>query len=424
LAIIIIFILGYTAIAFEKSLRINKAAVALITGVLCWTIYILLTNEKQVVIEQLVQHLGEIAQIIFFLIGAMAIVEMIDVHNGFEIITKRINTSSKRKLIWILGIISFFLSAVLDNLTTSIVMISLIRKLVQEKNDRLVLAALIVIAANAGGAWSPMGDVTTTMLWIGGQVTAVNIIVKLILPSLVCLLVAILILQFTFKGTIQKPSNAGFDTSISRYIELVRNIVFGTGISVLLLVPAFKVLTHLPPFMGILAGLGVMWIITEIIHRDIDENDRKNYSVAYTLRKIDTPTILFFLGILLAVAALESAGQLIQLAGWMEKNIKNQNAIVMIMGFLSSIIDNVPLVAAAMGMYSLEQFPTDHYFWEFMAYCTGTGGSILIIGSAAGVAAMGIEKIDFMWYLKRISWIALLAYISGALTYMLMNAAV
>jgi NhaD family Na+/H+ antiporter len=421
--IVIIFILGYLAIAFEKSLRINKTATALVTGVLCWTTYIILTNEKEGVVEQLIHHLGEISQILFFLLGAMTIVEIIDTHNGFELITNRINTTSKRKLLWIIGIISFFLSAVLDNLTTAIVMISLIRKLVNDKNDRLILAALIIIAANAGGSWSPIGDVTTTMLWIGGQVTAVNIIIKLIIPSLVCLLVALILLGFIFKGTIQKPADR-VQEKFSHTTVFRRNIVFGTGITVLLMVPVFKMTTHLPPFMGMLAGLGVMWIITEIILRNEDENNKKNFSVADSLRRIDTPTILFFLGILLAVAALQSTGQLTLLAGWMDNNIKNQNLIVMSIGVLSSVIDNVPLVAASMGMYSLEQFPADHYFWEFLAYCAGTGGSILIIGSAAGVAAMGIEKIDFMWYLKRISWIALLAYISGAVIYMLMNATI
>ena len=418
----IIFILGYLAIAFEKSLRINKTATALVTGVLCWTTYIILTNEKEGVVEQLIHHLGEISQILFFLLGAMTIVEIIDTHNGFELITNRINTTSKRKLLWIIGIISFFLSAVLDNLTTAIVMISLIRKLVNDKNDRLILAGLIIIAANAGGSWSPIGDVTTTMLWIGGQVTALNIIIKLIIPSLVCLLVALILLGFFFKGTFQKPADR-VQKKFSSNTVFRRNIVFGTGITVLLLVPVFKMTTHLPPFMGILAGLGVMWIITEIILRNEDENNKKNFSVADSLRRIDTPTILFFLGILLAVAALQSTGQLTLLAGWMDNNIKNQNLIVMSIGVLSSVIDNVPLVAASMGMYSLEQFPADHYFWEFLAYCAGTGGSILIIGSAAGVAAMGIVKIDFMWYLKRISWIVLLAYFSGAVAYMLMNAA-
>lgn len=413
--IIAAFVIGYLAIALEHSIKINKAASALITGVLCWTVYILFSENKESIVENLLHHLGDLSQILFFLLGAMTIVELIDAHDGFEIITKRITTRNKKRLLWIIGILSFFLSAVLDNLTTSIVMISLVRKLVADKKDRMFFAGAIIIAANAGGAWSPIGDVTTTMLWIGGQITAVNIIVKLILPSLACLIAPLLVMQFFLKGQVQLPKGnfeAATDTS-----ELHRKIVFFSGISVLLFVPVFKTITHLPPFMGMMIGLGVLWIIVELLHSDKDEEDRKNYTVAYALRKIDSPSILFFLGILLAIAALQSTGQLNILATAMNDYIGNQDLIVMSIGLLSAIVDNVPLVAAAMGMYTLDQFPTDHYFWEFLAYCTGTGGSVLIIGSAAGVAVMGIEKIDFLWYLRRISWLALIGYFAGAVVY-------
>jgi len=417
LLIIATFIIGYIAIAFEHTIKINKAASALITGVVCWTFYIVFTGNKDLVVENLLHHLGGLSQILFFLLGAMTIVELIDAHDGFEIITKRITTKNKKKLLWIIGLLSFFLSAVLDNLTTAIVMISLVRKLIADKHDRLLFAGCIVITANAGGAWSPIGDVTTTMLWIGGQITAGNIILKLILPSLVCMVVPLTVMQYFLKGEVQKPQEKFEDSGTTN--ESHRKIVFFTGITIFLLVPVFKTLTHLPPFMGILLGLGILWIVVEILHSDKDEADRKNYTVAYALRKIDSSSILFFLGILLAIAALESTGQLQQLARVMDDKIRNQNLIVMTIGLFSAVVDNVPLVAASMGMYPLQQYPTDHYFWIFLAYCTGTGGSVLIIGSAAGVAIMGIEKIDFIWYLKRISWLALIGYFAGAIVYIL-----
>jgi len=417
LLIIATFIIGYIAIAFEHTIKINKAATALITGVICWTFYIVFTEDKNIVDNNLLHHLGEQSQILFFLLGAMTIVELIDAHDGFEIITKRITTTNKKRLLWIIGLLAFLLSAVLDNLTTSIVMISLVRKLMVDKKNRLMFAGAIVISANAGGAWSPIGDVTTTMLWIGGQITASNIIVKLILPSLVCMIIPLTVMQYFLKGVVQKPSEKFEDAETPN--ERHRNIVFFTGITIFLLVPVFKTVTHLPPFMGILLGLGILWIIVEILHSDKDEADRKHYTVAYALRKIDSSSILFFLGILLAIGALESTGQLLRMAQAMNKVIGNENLIVIIIGLASSIVDNVPLVAAAMGMYSLQQYPADHYFWEFLAYCTGTGGSILIIGSAAGVAIMGIERIDFIWYLKRISWLALIGYFAGACVYIL-----
>jgi Na+/H+ antiporter NhaD/arsenite permease-like protein len=419
--IIVIFIIGYAAIAFEHTIRINKAASALITGVLCWTLYILTAGDKHFISAQLSEHLGELSQILFFLMGAMAIVELIDAHDGFEIITQKIKTKDKGRLLWIIGLFSFILSAVLDNLTTTIVMVSLVRKLVVHEKDRWMLAGLIIIAANAGGAWSPIGDVTTTMLWIGGQITAWNIIIKLIIPAFFSMLIPILLMRLVFKGKIEKPNQSFSRGAATATTKKERMIVFVTGIVLLLLVPVFKTVTHLPPFMGMMIGLGFMWIITEVIHSGKGEEDRKNFTVAYALRKIDTPSILFFLGILLAIAALESAGHLKLAAGWMDTHLKDQNIIAGSIGLLSSIVDNVPLVAATQGMYDLAMYPADHYFWEFLAYCTGTGGSILIIGSAAGVAAMGLEKINFIWYLKRIGWLALIGYIAGAIVYVLQS---
>jgi Na+/H+ antiporter NhaD/arsenite permease-like protein len=417
--IILVFILGYTAIAFEHTIRINKAATALITGVLCWTIYIFLSDSKDQVTGQLTGHLGELSQILFFLMGAMTIVELIDVHDGFEIITQRIKTTDKKKLLWIIALLTFILSSILNNLTTAIVMVSLVRKLMNDKKDRRMMAGIIIIAANAGGAWSPIGDVTSTMLWIGGQVTPVNIILKLFLPSLVCLIVPVLVVQPRFKGSFQYPEEKLKTGTNALTTPLQQKIIFLTGIGIILLVPVFQAITGLPPFMGMLIGLGIMWLVSEIIHSDKEEQDRMHFTVSYALRKIDTTSILFFLGILLAVASLASTGQLVKTASWLDNNLKDQNAIAIAMGLLSSIVDNVPLVAASMGMYDMKHFPTDHYLWEFLAYTTGTGGSALIIGSAAGIGAMGIERISFFWYLKRVSWLALLGFFAGALVYIL-----
>ncbi|HNW69597.1 MAG TPA: sodium:proton antiporter NhaD [Bacteroidales bacterium] len=420
LFIIIIFLFGYLAIATEHSIKINKAATALLTGVLCWTVYILFAPDKDVVSEELTAHLGELSGILFFLLGAMTIVELVDAHDGFEIITSRITTTNKRKLLWIIAFITFFLSAILDNLTTTIVIVSLLRKLIRDDKDRLLFAGIVVIAANAGGAWSPIGDVTTTMLWIGGQITAFNIIAKLIIPSLICIIIPLIFLTFKMKGTIETPVR-GASFNKSGLTSTQKSIVFFSGISILILVPVFKTVTHLPPYMGILIGLGILWVITEVIHGRKEEEDKHIYSVVHALRKIDSPSILFFLGILLSIAALQSLGVLTQLSSWMTVNLRNENIIVMAIGLLSSIVDNVPLVAASQGMYTLSQYPVDHYFWEFLAYCTGTGGSVLIIGSAAGIAAMGIEKIKFFWYLRNISLLALAGYFAGALAYILQH---
>jgi Na+/H+ antiporter NhaD/arsenite permease-like protein len=411
--IIGIFVIGYIAIAAENLIKINKAATALVTGVLCWVVYIIASPDKERISEQLTGHLGELSGILFFLMGAMTIVELIDVHNGFDVITKRITQTSKRKLLWIVSLITFFLSPALDNLTTTIVMVSLIRKLLQAPEDRIMFCGMVIIAANAGGAWSPIGDVTTTMLWIGNQITAANIVKQLILPSLVCMLLPLLILSFQLKGTAERPvSNA--NNNGHQVPERTKYIILFSGIIILLLVPVFKTITHLPPYMGILIGLGILWIITEIMHGNKDGEEKHVLSVAYAVRKIDTPSILFFLGILISIAALQATGILTTAAHWMDSHFKNVNIIVLAFGLLSSIIDNVPLVAASQGMYGLDKFPTDHYFWELLAYCTGTGGSVLIIGSAAGVAAMGMEKISFFWYLRKISLLALIGYFAGA----------
>lgn len=417
--IITIFIIGYAAIALEHNIKLNKAASALITGVLVWTIYILFFPDKHLINEQLTEHLGELSGILFFLLGAMTIVELIDAHDGFNVITDKITQTNKRKLIWIVSFITFFLSAILDNLTTTIVVVSLLRKLIKDENDRMFFVGTVVIAANAGGAWSPIGDVTTTMLWIGGQITTLNIILKLIIPSLFCLIVPLIFISFKLKGNVERNfSEISNEKPLSKKHQ---QIVLFSGVVILILVPVFKTLTHLPPYMGMLLGLGILWVITEIIHGNKDEEDKHNYSVVHALRKIDTPSILFFLGILISISALQSTGILVNLAEFMTEKIGNENIIILSIGLLSSIVDNVPLVAAAQGMYSLTQYPTDHYFWEFLAYSTGTGGSALIIGSAAGVAAMGMEKIKFFWYIKKISWPAIIGFFSGAIVYILQD---
>lgn len=405
--ILIIFIAGYLAIAFEEPLRVNKAASALITGVLCWTTHIIHSTDAHAVTETLQHGFGEIASILFFLMGAMTIVELIDSHNGFDIITQQINTKSKRQLLFLVAIITFFLSALLDNLTTAIVMTSLCVKLLPQKEDRLWFAGAIIIASNLGGAWSPLGDVTTTMLWIGGQITPLNIILTLFIPCIIGCIVPVWIIAARFKGkTLETiPVN---DTTQAEKRE--GKIILIAGLGFLLFVPLFKSLTHLPPFMGMLLALGIMWVITTIIHKNKEAEYKEKYTVARALQKIDTPSILFFVGILLAVAALQSSGLLKTMAAFLSDHFKNDYVIGTILGLLSSVVDNVPLVAASQGMYDLSAYPTDHPFWEFLALTTGSGGSTIIIGSAAGVAVMGIEQIDFIWYLKKISWIALTAF--------------
>jgi len=427
-----IFIVGYLFIALEHTVKIDKAATALLTGTLCWVIYILgrdafvpnIPSEESVhfVVESLRENLGEISEILFFLLGAMTIVEIIDAHEGFSVITDKITTTNRVRLLWILSILTFFLSAALDNLTTAIVMSALLRKLIHDKQDLWMFAGLLIIAANAGGAWSPIGDVTTIMLWIGGQVTAMHIIKEIFLPSLVCLLVPLTMVSFKFKGNIVKPKDEDcFHTQNFEVGNFDKNLVFAIGIGALLFVPVFKTITHLPPFMGVLLGLSVVWITTEILHRNKSVEEKKTLAISNVLRRIDTPSILFFLGILVAVGALQSAGHLADMSRLLDDNFESIYAVNSIIGVLSSIVDNVPLVAGTMGMYSLDTYPPDSDFWELLAFCAGTGGSILIIGSAAGVAIMGILKIDFMWYLKHISLLAILGYIAGILTFMLVN---
>ncbi len=466
---IVIFVLGYLAIALEHPLRVDKAASALVLGVLVWTVLILdvsgilnlgystawehfqnsslmtefiqnnpdadlLERMRYFIIDnQIIEHLGEISEILFFLLGAMTIVETVDQHEGFKIITDKITTTNKVKLLWIISVLTFFMSALLDNLTTTIVMVALLRKLIADKKSRWFFASMIVIAANAGGAWSPIGDVTTIMLWIGKQVTAGNIIVMVIVPSIFNMIFPLLIVSAYMKGHVEKPEitdeNAeNFTTMFERKLMLIM------GVGALLFVPVFKTTTHLPPYMGMLFGLGIIWITTEIMHRNKSHEDKRKLAIFGVLRRVDVPTIFFFLGILSAVAALQVAGHLHLLSEFLDKNVHNIYGINAAIGILSAIVDNVPLTAGAMGMYPvmteamvhasvepsyMHHFVQDGAFWELLAYAAGTGGSILIIGSAAGVAAMGLEKIDFIWYMKKISWLAIIGYIGGIFIYWL-----
>ncbi len=400
-------------------------------AVIIWTVFALFGPGFQH--DELIGHLGETSEILFFLLGAMTIVEIIDKHNGFRIITDKITTRDKRRLLWIISIVTFFMSAVLDNLTTTIVMIALLRKLIQDREERWFFAGMIILAANSGGAWSPIGDVTTIMLWIKGNVTTFKMIAQTFVPSLVSMLVPLTIISFTLKGEVTKPKLNLEDDPSSNITEKQSNLIFFLGVASLLFVPIFKTVTHLPPYLGILLGVGVMWLVTEIMHRGNKEN-YKNLNVATIIESVDVPSVLFFLGILMAVAALQSAGHLNMLAASLDK-IGNIYVIDLLIGLLSSVVDNVPIVAAAMGMYpvatpemvaastdpNLYHFLQDGAFWEFLAYCAGTGGSILIIGSAAGVAAMGMEKIDFIWYLKKISIWALIGYFAGGGVFILIS---
>ena len=416
-ALIVIFVLVYAAIALEHPLRINKSASALLGAGLLWTLYAVSQSDAHLVGEQLNESLMTTAQIVFFLMGAMTIVEVVDAHNGFEVITSKIKTKKLSTLMWMVGFVSFFLSAILDNLTTTIVMVSLMKKLLDQREDRLFFAGIIVIAANAGGAWTPIGDVTTTMLWIGGQITALEIMKGLFIPSLINLLVPLTVTAFILGNRPviapqRSDADALFETS-----SFERNLMFFSGLAILVLVPVFKTLTHLPPFMGILFGLGVLWVLGDVIHRKEEELRKQRLTLARALTRIDMSSIVFFIGILLSVAVLEHTHVLADIAKWLDATIGRQDVIVMVIGLVSAVVDNVPLVAASMGMYSLETYPPDSFLWEFLAYCAGTGGSILIIGSAAGVAAMGLEKIDFIWYVKKISGLALIGYLAGAVFY-------
>jgi len=427
LLIIVIFVIGYACIALEHPLKINKTATALLLGVLVWTILALShALPGNIISAELVENLGETAEIVFFLLGAMTIVTLIEDYQGFRVITDKITTTNKKKLLWVLSILTFFLSALLDNMTTAIVMIALLRKLIADRKERWLYAGMVILAANAGGAWSPIGDVTTIMLWIGGQVTTINIIVKTLIASFVCMVVPVLVVGATLKGDIERPQEESAGLEVPAHL---RRLVLIMGIAALIFVPVFKTITHLPPYLGMLFGLGILWITTEIISRKYEKEGHKLPTAVSTLEHIDTPTILFFLGILMAVSCLKVVGILGDLAGGLNTAFGTEAPgfffIDLIIGVLSSIVDNVPLVAAVMGMYPIDPdtaiFATNHPFWEFLAYCAGTGGSLLIIGSAAGVAVMGMEKIDFIWYLKKISWLALLGYIAGAIVFVLMD---
>jgi Na+/H+ antiporter NhaD/arsenite permease-like protein len=448
--ILVVFVLGYIAIATEHSIKIDKAASALITGVLCWSIlvvgasavpehllgdygYMLSMEGKESIPlaeffdHRLLHHLQEIAGILLFLMGAMTIVEIVDSHEGFRVITDRIQSKSKVRLMWVIGILTFFLSAALDNLTTAIVMVSLVRKLIVDQKTRWFFGGIIVIAANSGGAWSPIGDVTTTMLWIGKQITSASIIKEIFLASLMNLLVPLIVLSFVLKGNVTRPVIANDEGKSISGRE--RSLAFILGVGGLLFVPIFKSVTHLPPFMGIMFSLSVLWIVTEILHGKKSEVEKSKLSALHALRKIDMPSVLFFLGILLAVSALQDVGHLRTLAAGLKDSLGNVYAINVAIGVLSAVVDNVPLVAASMNMYEIvpaltgdawnDMFVQDGPFWHFLAYCAGTGGSMLIIGSAAGVAVMGLEKIDFMWYVKNITLWALLGYLAGAGVYIL-----
>jgi len=451
LLMVVVFVIGYIAIALEHPLKIDKAASALLIGTLTWVVYIsgafeIFTSgvstawneyfaanpdantiegmQHFIVHNQIIEHLGEISEILFFLLGAMTIVEITDQHEGFKVITDRIKTTHKVKLLWIISFITFFLSAMLDNLTTTIVMIALLRKLIDDKKTRWFYASMVVLAANAGGAWSPIGDVTTIMLWIGGQVTTISIITGVFIPSLVCMIIPLVILGFTMKGHVTRPKLDESKKSVTTPFE--RNLMLALGVGGLLLVPVFKAITHLPPYMGMLLSLSIIWMITEILH--LKKPKELKLSVVSILRRVDVPTVLFFLGILSAVAALQSAGQLSVLAQVLDESLGDVYLIGGAIGVLSAVVDNVPLVAGAMGMYPiadagatgyLANFVQDGLFWEYLAYTAGTGGSMLIIGSAAGVAAMGLEKIDFIWYLKKISLLALIGYLAGIGAYIL-----
>jgi len=421
--LIIVFLLAYAAIAFEEPLGINKSGAALIGAVVLWTIHALFTGAPKVIDEELAASLTETAQIVFFLIGAMTVVEVVDSHDGFEVITSRINAGGLGAFVWIIGFVTFFLSAMLDNMTTTIVMVSLCRKLLAERGDRLPMAGVVVIAANAGGAWSPIGDVTTTMLWIGGQITTIPIVIGVFLPSLVNMAVPLAFVSYGLRGRAFATRGKAADPACRTTTLFERNLMFCLGLAVLISVPVFKAVTHLPPFMGILLGLGVLWVVGDVVHRHKTIEEREKVTIANALTRIDMSAIVFFIGILLAVATLSHAGILSALAEWLDGAIGRIDVIVVILGLVSAIVDNVPLVASAMGMYGLDAYPPNSFLWEFVAYCAGTGGSILIIGSAAGVAAMGIEKIGFIWYLRKFSLPALVGYFAGALTYIAMHLA-
>lgn len=433
--IVAIFILGYMAIAFEHKIHVNKAASALLIGAVCWSLYVIdvqsllpdnfvphwfqteaaeeqVTDVKQhfAIENQHMKLTGETASILFFLLGAMTIVELVDAHEGFALVTSRIRAKRKSTLLWICGFLTFFLSAVLDNLTTTIVMISLLKKLVSDREDRLKFAGLVVIAANAGGAWTVIGDVTTTMLWIKHKIDVTPVMIDLFLGSLACLIVPLIGLSASMKGGVLEPVEITneIDKSIAPWHQWLFLIL---GLGGLLSVPVFKAVTHLPPYMGMILALAVLWVVSEMVSHTMDEATRSSTGVLAALKKVDMSSILFFLGILLAVGSLGAMGTLQSTAKWFDEVTQGSHSVVAIaIGLVSAIVDNVPLVAAGIEMYDM---PSNDYFWMLLAYCAGTGGSCLIIGSAAGVAAMGLERIEFLWYAKNIGIWALLGYFAG-----------
>ncbi|MBI4653830.1 MAG: sodium:proton antiporter NhaD [Nitrospirae bacterium] len=417
----VVFVLAYTMIALEHPIKINKSATALLATGLMWTLYSFASPlGVEGVIHQLTEKLAETAAIVFFLICAMTIVEVTDSHGGFEVITSRIKATKLISLLWIIGFITFYLSSILDNMTTTIVMVALMKRLLKDHKQRLFFAGIIVIAANAGGAWSPIGDVTTTMLWIGGQITTANIIKGVWIASTINLLVPLIIATVFFKflkGDVVPPDKV--KNGVTNTSQFEKNLMFFMGMGSLIFVPIFKAVTHLPPYLGILFALGVLWMVGNILHRNKPADEKEHLTLTKALRRIDMASVVFFIGILLAVATLSANGMLPALAKWLDIKLGNQALIVIIIGLVSAIVDNIPLVAASMGMYPLSQFPTDSFLWEFMAYCAGTGGSILIIGSAAGVAAMGLEKIEFFWYARRIGPLAFAGYFAGVAAYII-----
>ena len=424
--IVTAFVAGYLCIALESVTKVNKAAIALLMCVCCWTLLMVAPADFYPAVaadsvvhhisEVIEHHLGDAAGTLFFLMGAMTIVEIVDSNGGFNFVRDTMKTRSKRKLMWRVAFMTFFLSAILDNLTTSIVMVMVLRKLVQDREERLIYAALIIISANSGGAFSPIGDVTTIMLWIKGVITTQGVITEIFIPSLVSMLIPAFIMQYQLKGKFDKEQNLPA-ADVSQFTKVQRDIIFWLGVGGLVFVPIFKTITHLPPFMGILLVLGLLWTVTEIFHYNTSEDDTMAKRVSDLLSRIDLSTIMFFLGILMAVAVLQEIGALCALGeGLNEAFSGNYYLVNGIIGVLSSIVDNVPLVAGCMGMYPVAAegaMAVDGIFWQLLAYCAGVGGSMLIIGSAAGVVVMGLEKITFGWYLKRITWIVFVGYLAG-----------
>ena len=426
--IIAIFFIGYLCITTEHQIKVDKTISALAMAVICWTILkvfnldvlevlngvlvpVDIANNSNAIDEALRHHLAETSEILFFLIGAMTIVEIIDMHRGFEIIKRVIRTRSKVKLLWIIGVIAFFVSAIIDNLTTTIILITIIRKLIPDQKERIWYASMIVIAANAGGAWSPIGDVTTTMLWVKNKVSAAKLVEYVLIPAIVCLIVPLLVASFLpiFKGKIDTSNSEESITYKSSMPVLI------IGFISIIFVPIFKSITHLPPYIGMLFSLAIMWFISEKFKpiKELSSTDKDKFSIHRAMSRIEFSSILFFLGILLAVASLQTIGTLFNFAQTLNETIPSTNVVILLLGFASAVIDNVPLVAASMGMF---QEPMDSGIWHYIAYAAGTGGSLLIIGSAAGVVAMGMEKINFFWYVKNILWIALLGFVLGYLT--------